>query len=429
VLLALVAASLWAEVDLDSHINDFLDNTQSVESFFNQYGNESTLYNEAMQNRSLEALQEELMEQSPSPDPQLQEVENLFFANELLGSVFEGIDQEVGPIDLDDVTDNADEFEAIRHWVVIGYLILVAVVLFLLVLAILCGVCIKNPAFLIIMVVVLVILTLTMWVAAGASLAFLVVSGDICSDPDTLIRNFTRDQSDAVSPNVVNYYLICNETCQPSPFSTLILQADDAFARIAMEEEDLQNYTSHSANQSLLQPLLDDVVRGFNGSRMAVNDISSCVFIHDLYIDSLQTFCGDSFDSSVIQFGLVCGLCVGLMVLVVTATFHAGFFCNNKKPLYDEEAIAYDLSPSAGVWSSYGTNVNYNSSYTRFREQPQSPQSTQSPPGASEPPKYNDLQQPITGDQPSSHFNELREIPHSNGSRLPSGGYDPAYNS
>ena len=36
-----------------------------------------------------------------------------------------------------------------RHWVVIGYLILVAVVLFLLVLAILCGVCIKNPAFLI----------------------------------------------------------------------------------------------------------------------------------------------------------------------------------------------------------------------------------------------------------------------------------------
>ena len=54
------------------------------------------------------------MEQSPLPDLQLQEVENLLVANELLGSAFEGIDQEVGPIDLDDVTDNADEFEAIR---------------------------------------------------------------------------------------------------------------------------------------------------------------------------------------------------------------------------------------------------------------------------------------------------------------------------
>ena len=34
---------------------------------------------------------------------------------------------------------------------------------------------------------------------------------------------------------------------------------------------------------------------------------------------------------AVVQFGLVCGLCVGLLVLVVTVTFHAGFFCNSRK--------------------------------------------------------------------------------------------------
>ena len=30
-------------------------------------------------------------------------------------------------------------------------------------------------------------------------------------------------------------------------------------------------------------------------------------------------------------FGLVCALCVGMMVLVVTVTFYTGFFCNNRK--------------------------------------------------------------------------------------------------
>ena len=149
---------------------------------------------------------------------------------------------------------------------------------------------------------------------------------------------------------------------------------------------------------STVQPLLDDVVRGFNGSQTAVNDISSCMFIHDVSVCvcvcvcvcvhacmhvSLSLYCahiiislppsliltltlppssytsirfkhfvethckqscrvhysggqqdGHFFvfsDSSVIQFSLACGLCVGLMVLIVTATFHAGFFCNNKK--------------------------------------------------------------------------------------------------
>lgn len=33
----------------------------------------------------------------------------------------------------------------------------------------------------------------------------------------------------------------------------------------------------------------------------------------------------------VVLFGLVCGLCVGMMVLVVTATFHTGFYCNRAK--------------------------------------------------------------------------------------------------
>jgi hypothetical protein len=72
--------------------------------------------------------------------------------------------------------------------VVIGYLCLVLVVLILLVVAIFCGCCIANPAFLIIMVVSLVVLTVTMWVAVGANLTLLIVVGDICNDPDMLIK-------------------------------------------------------------------------------------------------------------------------------------------------------------------------------------------------------------------------------------------------
>ena len=50
-----------AEVDLDSHINDFLDNTQSVESFFNQYGNEV----------SFESLKKRMLYQTLLPPPSL----------------------------------------------------------------------------------------------------------------------------------------------------------------------------------------------------------------------------------------------------------------------------------------------------------------------------------------------------------------------
>ena len=66
-----------------------------------------------MQNESLEALVAELMEQSPPPDL-LENGTILFGANTILGDVFEGINEEVGPIDLDDVADRADEIEAIR---------------------------------------------------------------------------------------------------------------------------------------------------------------------------------------------------------------------------------------------------------------------------------------------------------------------------
>ena len=67
-----------------------------------------------MQNESLEALEAEIMEQSPPPDLPLENVTVLFTANKILGDVFEDINEEVGPIDLDDVADRADEIEAIR---------------------------------------------------------------------------------------------------------------------------------------------------------------------------------------------------------------------------------------------------------------------------------------------------------------------------
>ena len=68
-----------------------------------------------------------------------------------------------------------------------------------------------------------------------------------------------------------------------------------------------------------MQPLLNDVVNGFNGSRIGVDEITSCQFIHEVcacvrvcvcvcvcvwlsffpylhqaYLDLLQTLCGDA---------------------------------------------------------------------------------------------------------------------------------------
>jgi hypothetical protein len=406
VLLGLIGASLWAELDIDQHMNDALDTLREVDNFFAQYTNDSSLYNAAQQNASLEALSDALSEQLPRPDTELNEVKFLTSANYELGEVYADIDSAVGPIRLNRILSEGDTaVEAFRNYVVIGYLCLVLVVLILLVVAIFCGCCIANPAFLIIMVVSLVVLTVTMWVAVGANLTLLIVVGDICNDPDMLIRNLTQNQANAVGQDLVNYYLVCNETCQASPFSQEIMRANTAFETIDLIEEKLQNYTTRSENRTILRPLLDRVERGFNGSRTGVTAISSCDTIHQLYLELLQALCGDSYDGFVVLFALACTLCVGMMVLVVTATFHTGFYCNYRKD-YDGEAEAYNFPASSpGVWQSYGTNYNYSSSsYSRYREQPR-------PSGATEPPKYNDLQQPASGSQ-STPLREISEPSH-----------------
>ena len=101
-----------------------------------------------------------------------------------------------------------------------------------------------------------------------------------------LIRNHTQDQTDAVNQSVVNYYIVCNETCQPNPFNNvrrergrergreshdvitplygeylflhyllqLINDANVAFTTIRGLEEELQNYIS--TNSTSLQVIV-----------------------------------------------------------------------------------------------------------------------------------------------------------------------------
>ena len=78
------------------------------------HNTQSTLYTEAMQNQSLGALHNGLSMQNPRPEPALDDVNELNVSNVALGVVFGDINDQVEPIDLDDVIDVADEFENIR---------------------------------------------------------------------------------------------------------------------------------------------------------------------------------------------------------------------------------------------------------------------------------------------------------------------------
>ena len=137
---ALTGASLWAELSIDESIHDALDTASTVDDFFNQYGNnvsylplsffppsvlhplppslpslplsslsQSDLYNEAMQNMYLDTLEQALQEQTPQPAEEIEDVYNLQFANDMIGTVFSDIDAAVGPFDLDQVIDRAEE--------------------------------------------------------------------------------------------------------------------------------------------------------------------------------------------------------------------------------------------------------------------------------------------------------------------------------
>ena len=67
-----------------------------------------------MQNQSLGALHNELSVQNPRPNGSLEDVNDLNTSNGALGVIFADINDQVEPIDLDNVIDVADEFENTR---------------------------------------------------------------------------------------------------------------------------------------------------------------------------------------------------------------------------------------------------------------------------------------------------------------------------
>ena len=75
---------------------------------------QSTLYTEASQNVSLQNLEVQLEAQDPVPTPEILAVENLTAVNVQLGQQFADIDSKVDSIDLEDILDEADNFENIR---------------------------------------------------------------------------------------------------------------------------------------------------------------------------------------------------------------------------------------------------------------------------------------------------------------------------
>ena len=62
-----------------------------------------------MQNMYLDTLEQALQEQTPQPAEEIEDVYNLQFANDMIGTVFSDIDAAVGPFDLDQVIDRAEE--------------------------------------------------------------------------------------------------------------------------------------------------------------------------------------------------------------------------------------------------------------------------------------------------------------------------------
>ena len=121
-----------------------------------------------------------------------------------------------------------------------------------------------------------------------------------------------------VPTEVLDYYLVCDESCISSPLNPSFFNSSRAFMAISQEEQTVREYinTNHTelqvyspssttciyqiANASFFfptQPMLDTVVLQFFNAESAIANItvlSNCTGLNGDYLSALDSFCDNS---------------------------------------------------------------------------------------------------------------------------------------
>ncbi|KAL5473998.1 hypothetical protein EMCRGX_G028568 [Ephydatia muelleri] len=379
--LALAGASFWAEVALHTDITSVISSTNSISNVVSSASLEAVKFNQSTNTMALTRIQTAAYGNSNATSASI----NLISYGNQLNTEFESISGTLGSLWDAGFSSSLDVLETARHWAVIGYFILVSIVLVIILIASL----VRKVPFVVVMLVILFFTTLLTWIAVGGSLATLMVTSDICHNPNTVVLEISS------SPQT-EYYLNCNSTCpaQTNPFSNQIGSINTANINIRTQ---LGYILSNQTLVNLVAVDLSTTQAQFTIAQNASQNLialTGCTPINKDYTEARQSLCNDAILHAVVQFGLVATLAVCLIVQLFCGGFHAGLISG---PSDDEEIILDPFGDLAAGGVSSTNAWNYRSNTARSNPE--------SIPLNDQPPKYSDL----TG---------------GNGNHRTSGGYD-----
>lgn len=378
-----VGASLWVEIELGEGVERVLTNVRNINDAVVQVSTESAVYDSSLVDSSLREVLQGITDSSGANKDEAEAATDvLLVANGDLASAFEAINDTVSQFDFTDQEDAISFFETVRHWSIIGFFGLLVLFFLLVIISALCF----NKAFFIIVLFILFFLSFIMWLGTGGSLGFLILSSDICSDPDGVIKNNTK----LASSDAINYYLSCNNDC-PNPFDADIADANAAYETIEEQQSIVRVYIEE--NMLDVASEFEKAVEQFMEGYVAIDNITTfteCDSIHEYYSEILMGACDTGFFYGLIQFGLACYLSIFMLMLLITGGAFTALLCNKSMDDVDGN-VAYDYgNEGPSTWEAYGSSQRYHSagSYHATTTNTTGDSFTLS---TREPPKYSDL--------------------------------------
>ncbi|XP_019852251.1 PREDICTED: protein tweety homolog 2-like [Amphimedon queenslandica] len=358
--LGLVGVLIYAEVSLNKNVESFTTNGQNVVNELTRVSASVDNYNGTLVSDSMSIVIAEISNSNgDGKDAVLASANLILEVNTDIDAALASISNGLDSVQYDSIINSVNNFENIRNWSTIGFLIAVGL---LLILSCLLTICMKSVCITIILVIIS-IFTILIWIAAGGALASTIVLSDVCIDPDGLIRNQTNNEP--IAREIVNYFISCEPSCRPSDIN----ETDAALQRYQMVVNNVTDYISANVPGAMVP--FDAVKNQITVADQIYNNVSTILNcnpsqgIKEYYNSILDSMCDQGQLFIVITFSVLSGLALSLFILICCLTAFDGLIINTSsvEDFDQDDIVAYD-SERANSWAASPRRYSYNEPYS-----------------------------------------------------------------
>lgn len=217
--------------------------------------------------------------------------------------------------------------ETARHWAVMAYLIMLALIFIVLFVSFLC----MKVQFLLCMLVLCTIFMVITWFGVALGFAGTIVLADFCFDSE---GTFRRTQDPSVQSQV-DYYLVCSSGCNNS-YGTIGMNMSALYADIGSSIDIIDRMLQPSDGAQDHLNDISDMMTASNASYKLVEPLFTCDSTNAMFVDARDSACGVGFIYMLSLFAIFCGLAIVMTLLLCQGTAYFGFLrATEDEGLYD----------------------------------------------------------------------------------------------